>query len=326
MREPDDELLERLSNMIEVPFTDALQHKIMRAAMQQQLARKKKRRFDWRGLTAGLGGVSAATVMIWGAWNYGGSVKSLAALKPNASSVDMSSTVLGDHMLGLQLAPISVQYLGNVGNEVHATLVNVGTQALKEQNYVGVLSFQPSSDPNLLRATDWIMFVDPPHMTLEPGDTVNWSFHPIGAPVDATKNLKETPKLVFFKQEMAILTKADVKWGLAPLAITQSPKVDNVHILQSKTGQSFQVHEAVQNTSGSSVSLDNCLAIIWFSKNPSDNWTAPDAVRFMATIAVPKGTSPLIQPNEQVQITSHLIGGLTPDFENLNVHVEFIHR
>lgn len=326
MKKPEDEWFERLSDMTEVPFSGDLQRRILQAAMQQQVARKRRRQIDWRGWAAGVGGVSAATVLIWGAWNYGSSIPTNAALLPSAKAANVSSSVLGDNTLGLQLAPISVQYLGNEGKEVKASLVNIGTTTLRQQDYVGVLSFQPSQDPNLLEATDWIMFVDPPKQTLAPGDSADWSFHPVTAPVNKqTGDLSEKPRLVFFKQETPIPTKADVKWGLAPFSIAAAPKVNFVQVISSGTGKKYEVHETIDNTSSHDVSLDNCLAIIWFSANPDDNWTAPDAVRFVVTIAPPK-EGPVVKSHHQVQLTSHLIAGLNPDLTKMYPHVEFIHR
>jgi hypothetical protein len=326
LKKAEDELLERLSNMMEVPFSDDLHRRILQSTMQQQVVRKRRRRFDWRGLAAGVGGVSAATVLIWGAWNYGSSLPTNAALLPSARAANISSSVLGDNTLGLQLAPISVQYLGNEGKEVKASLVNIGTETLRQQDYVGVLSFQPSADPNLLEATDWIMFVDPPKQTLAPGDSADWSFHPVTAPVNQqTGNLSEKPRLVFFNQETPIPTKADVKWGLAPFTVTDSPKANFVQVIPSGTGKKYEVHETIQNTSIHDVSLDNCLAIIWFSINPDDNWTASEAVRFIVTIAEPK-EGPVVKAHQQVQLTSHLIAGLNPDLTKMYAHVEFIHR
>lgn len=323
MEKFEEQLVKHLPNMMEVPFSDELQKKILLAAAQQQSVRRRKRNFDWRGLAAGFGGVSAAALMIWAAWNYGSSVP--AALSPTMAkslSADVSSSVLGGNTLGLQLAPISIQSLENVGNEVHATLVNIGTQTFNQQDYVGVLSFQSSSDTNILRATNWITFVDPPKGALAPGETANWSFHPNTAPgEDSVGRLTETPRLVFFKQGMVIPSKADVKWGVAPLTVNEAPSVENIEPLANGKGARFRVAETVQNNSAHTVSLDKCLAIIWFSKNANDDWTAADTIRYIVTLAVPQHTT--LVPGQKWPIISHLVG---PNPVNTYVHVEFIQR
>jgi hypothetical protein len=334
MTSSDDKFIRSLTNVTEVPFSDKLKSSILQAAKQMDGVHPSKPRPTlFRTVFAGVGGIAAASLLLFTAWNYSGTLSGHLNTTSSQSvpvyrlgAMQVPGAISGQ--FGLLAAPISIGYIGLSrtadGSEiVMATVTNVGTKTLTAKDLLGVLSFQPKTDEHLLQATDWITFVKPPHAAIQPGETVSWTFKPIGVPTNRDGSFKGAPELVFFQRGLTIPSKADVHWLRPAMSIAEVSVEPRYHW---KTGQSIGVSATLHNISGRVVQTKDLLAIVWFSpKATESDWTHADVVKFMALVA-PSANAKSIPANGSAQVYFRLIGGPSTPFMAMTPHVDLIWR
>ncbi|WP_029423155.1 hypothetical protein [Alicyclobacillus macrosporangiidus] len=324
MNDFDEELRRRLRALPELPFTPELADRIQRAARAPRQRRRARR---WSSWLVGGCGVAAAVMMTWLVWS--GMEVGTASPGRIDRTLAASNAVPQGSSIGLVAAPLSVGYIGVTGtgsgrrDTVTATLTNVGTQPLSADDVFGVLSFQEGEDGELLSSTRWITLVDAPDTPIQPGQTVTWTFRPIGAPADANGNLTLTPRLVFFKKGLVPAAQADVVWQV-PGAEVQRVRVQSTS--EWPNGESFQVEAELVNTGKLPLSLHNLLAVIWFTpRGHAMDWTAPNPVRFMAQVEPDPASDRVLAPGASAQVVFRLIGP-PADYTSMDPHIQWILR
>ncbi len=356
----DDDLERKLSQLSQVPFSEDLQRRILYQALE--MARNSRqgspshghawhpRRPRWQSwLAAGVGSVVAAT-MVFAAWQYGQRgatsfpglpVKSETAARPLAGTY------------GLQAADISVGYIGidkgrgsEQGKLVQAMLTNVGTTPLRPQDLFGVLTFSPiganaqGASGGPLATADWAAFVGPPAQVILPGQSVSWSFRPIGAPENALGQLDEQPRIVFYRTGLVTPQQADQVWTRPQVEIRN---VQAQVLSRWSTGQSLQVNARVTNVSSVRLPLTKTWALVWFaapSSRTTENrsslttekgaslglgldWTRPQVVRFLSTVQPTYGANTLA-PGQSAEVSFRLVAGPNTPFQRMNSYVTLI--
>ncbi|MCL6445324.1 MAG: hypothetical protein K6T83_18010, partial [Alicyclobacillus sp.] len=230
---------------------------------------------------------------------------------------------------GLQLAPVSIGAVWTGtgpgypdGSVVYASLTNVGTTPVTVSNVIGVLLFhrQGSSSAGL-SDSDWEAFVNGPQHPLLPGDSTIWSFRPIGAPADAAGKLTEKPALQFYAARLVPQSQADVVWQWPPVKITNVTATARKHWA---TGQSVRVTAVLENTSKRPVPLRSLHAIVWFSKQPDEDFTQPDVIRFMNGLQRFDANRTVIAPSAKLKVHFDLIGPPQPDLLQEVPHVALV--
>ncbi len=321
----DLEWRERFGKIAPVPMTEELKATILRKAAVQS-GRRQISEIS-RSLLASLAAVSAASVLVWGAWHYGGRMHG-QGMEPGIAQQGTAHANLASaerSYFGLSVAPISVGFTVPSDEEkglVVATLTNVGTEVIKPEQVVGLLSFQTQNHTDALKDATWATFVDPPKQPLEPGQTLTWSFRPIGVPQDESHHFQGRPKLIFLKRGFVSTDMADMRWQKAPLQLSRSA----VQVRQRwASGQSFTVHTDIQNMGKTPVQLNHVMAIIWFSNQPGEDWTDGNATRFMYQLA-PLNSGTLLAPGARATVNFRLIGPPDLDVSGIPVHVAFIWR
>jgi hypothetical protein len=205
---------------------------------------------------------------------------------------------------------------------VVATLTNVGTQVLEPGDVIGLLSFQTQNHPDALENSTWATFVDPPNQPMKPGETLTWSFRPIGVPEDDKHHFQGKPKLIFLKRGFVYAEKADIRWLKAPLQSLGLIVQPRQHWT---SGQSFTVDVDVLNVGTSPVALNRVMAIVWFSNRTGEDWTDGSAIRFMYQLA-PLYSATSLAPGAKTTVDFRLIGPPDLDVLGTPVHVVFIWR
>ncbi|MCL6515702.1 hypothetical protein [Alicyclobacillus sp.] len=327
MNDFDEELKQRLRALPELPFTPELADQIRREARRASSRRSSSRR---RGSTwlVGASGVGVAAAMAWLVW-AGIDADHRALPKPNQTLSASASRAVSPADVGLSTAPISVGFIGVTGSgagprdTVTATLTNVGTVPLGQEDVFGVLSFQSDADKDLLGATRWVTLVDAPAQPIQPGQTVTWTFRPVGAPADAQGNLTLSPRLVFFKKGLAPAAQADVVWRTPRLA---TGRIAVEPTSQWPNGEAFTVRVHVSNVGSTPVRLHDLLAILWFTEpGASEDWTDHRATRFMAQVDPDPASARLLGPGQETDVVFRLIGPPV-DYALLSPHVQWILR
>jgi hypothetical protein len=324
----DLELRRRFANITPVPLPEELKASILRQASVRS-GRRHTRQF-FHSLFASCAAISAASVLVWGAWNYGdqlnGHVVSIAA-DQKRQSVTANSHNAGPSFYGLSVAPVSVGFPvpskpEDAKDLVVATLTNMGTEVLEPGDVIGLLSFQTQNHPDALENSTWATFVDPPNQPMKPGETLTWSFRPIGVPQDDSHHFQGQPKLIFLKRGFVNAEKADIRWQKAPLqslGLTVQPRQ------RWTSGQSFTVDVNVQNVGTAPVALNRVMAIVWFSNRAGEDWTDGNATRFMYQLA-PLNSATSLAPGAKTTVNFRLIGPPDLDVLGTPVHVVFIWR
>ncbi|RIV28785.1 hypothetical protein D2Q93_01975 [Alicyclobacillaceae bacterium I2511] len=348
MRQEDD-LRRKMSRITRVPFSEELQRQILHKARtmgqdaNQNLSsnvipHRTHRRLRWQSwLVAGVGSV-AAMAMVFSAWQFGQRGTTDILGLPTAAET-AAQPLAGTY--GLQAADISVGYIGvekqagtQQGHLVQAMLTNMGTTPLRPRDLFGVLAFSPggnaqgvSEDP--LTTADWAAFVEPPDQVILPGQSVSWSFLPIGAPENASGHLDEQPSLVFYRTGLVPPPQADQVWTRPQV------KISNVAaqvLSRWSTGQSLRVDAHVTNVSAIQLPLRKTWALVWFAPtslgntgNPSLglDWTGPQVVRFLSTVQPTDGPSTLA-PGQSAEVSFQLVAGAKTSFQQLNSYVTLI--
>ncbi|MBX5435661.1 MAG: hypothetical protein IRZ33_00420 [Alicyclobacillaceae bacterium] len=341
MAHSDEEWRRRFREAPEVPFTDELRQQILKRAEQQLASTKRparnRRGEPWRSLWACLGGLGGAAALIWAVWTYSPAAPAEPSAPRHPSVLRQIVPQANEHeelgqarVYGLQRAPISIGdiWIGTEagqppGSVVYATLTNVGTKPLGPQDVVGVLAFHPRGTSATLATSDWLAFVSGPAGTLQPGDTVTWSFRPVGAPVDAEHRLVEVPSVEFYNRGLVPVERADVVWR-TPAGVD----VTDIHVtprLAWADGQSVELTATLTNGSGRSLNTRSLLALIWFAPQSVSDWTRPEVIRFLNQVQL-QGGAVAVPPGGRVRLDFRLIGPAKVDFRQLAVRVSLVER
>jgi hypothetical protein len=324
----DLEWRRRFANISPVPLPEELKESILRQASARSVRRKTRQLLH--SLLASCAAVSAASVLVWGAWNYGdrltGHGMSIGAdQKRQTVTANPANDALSFY--GLSVAPISVGFPVSNRQEgakdlIVATLTNMGTEVLEPGEVIGLLSFQTQNHPDALENSTWATFVDPPNRPMKPGETLTWSFRPIGVPQDDSHHFQGQPKLIFLRRGFVNADKADIRWEkapLQPLGLTVQPRQ------HWTSGQSFTVDADVRNAGTAPVALNRVVAIVWFSDRTGEDWTDGNAVRFIYQLA-PLNSATSLAPGAETTVHFRLIGPPDLDVLGTPVHVVFIWR
>ena len=318
MHDDDRELREQFAEISQVPLPESVKQDILRKAADMRPPRRH--RMWLRSLLSGTAAVTAAGVLVWGAWSYGGG--------PNGTSshrADDGRTLNPNSpFVALKVAPISVGFVTtdkalNKGM-VEATLTNMSTDVIQPEDVVGLLVFESGDQPDWLVDARWAAFVDPPKQPLRPGESLTWTFRPLGVPMDANGHFQGKPKLMFLERGFVEMANADVTWQKAPISISD---VSVTPRFQWASGKSFAVNATLRNTSSTPIRINDVKAIVWFSTLQSDDWTQPGAVRFMNRLT--NEASPVVlAPGAATTVHFYLIGPASLDLSKTPVHLSLI--
>lgn len=343
MTPTDDELRDRFRDLQPVPFPQSLEERIISAA--QALPRERggptvRRRRNTQSWLSAVAGTAAGFVLAAGAWYYGGVPMNHVGSHTNAPAahnqqltVNNASTAKrvatpSPDVFGLVDAPISVRlWLGpqrgsTQNNTVYATLTNVGTNVIQSGTIFGVLSLHEAHTLNPdLGHSSWVSFVDAPNEAINPGDSVSWSFRPVGAVTTAAGDLTDVPSLRFFQVGFVLPAKADAAWRAVPVAIDQ---VSVAQRQQWKTGQSIGVTARITNTTDAPIDLSHTLAVIWFAPNQGADWTQPTVVRFLDRVTPDVVSHTTLKPGQSERCLFRLIGARNTDFLGMAPNVSFV--
>ncbi|KPV43591.1 hypothetical protein [Alicyclobacillus ferrooxydans] len=356
MNTSEDEFDKWLKSAVEVPFSSELQNQILKQAdaLNGTLPRggthpndsrvppsRGRRKRDFRSWLAGAGGIAAAILLGVAVWNSGlnhnvmhqkSTADGVPAVNGPAQSVQTGTNAIGLKQAPLRVVGLSITNSTPSGpdNEVVATLLNTGTQPISKQDVFGVLSFHAGQGTGIGLA-DWITFVDAPNQVVLPGQSVQWTFQPVTAPVDSNGNLSESPSLAFYDRGTVPASQATTTWQVEPLDIT----VSGVTVTQTwKTGEAFQVQTAVKNISDRPIAWNNLLAIIWFGgsgqsiansaggfSSGASDFTQPGISRYFTKVPVSSGQGDALQPGATANLTFKLVGPVNPFLASQRPHV-----
>ncbi|OFW81130.1 MAG: hypothetical protein A2201_08000, partial [Alicyclobacillus sp. RIFOXYA1_FULL_53_8] len=251
---------------------------------------------------------------------------------PHSSAAAPESSI--NQGFGLLAAPVNVSApspgdgpIYPPGSYVLASLTNIGTMNVTDANAFGILYFTPKGSlATTWQASDSATFVhvlDNPTTGIAPGQSIMWKFHPVGVPHGANGRLDEIPHLQFFQAGLVDLSKADFLWPRA--SVTTHLQSVTTQILASGNGQSVHVRLTVGNPTQKPVKLHDLWFIIWFSLNPSSNFSDPNAVRFLDYVpAAQQGL--VLQPGGQVSVELREVGAVDTKFAALTPHIAVTSR
>lgn len=355
MKTSRDEWESRIRSATEVPFSADLQERILQTAVRLETPktqRKPSRQGHVRTWMAAGGGLAAALLMAVTVWRIGtplstptspttaaaNSVASApvnrsgtASNVPNASVLNsVGKLATAASALGLPAASLQVKELtiasshsGGPKDEIVATLKNTGRNTINKQDVYGVLTF--SKQPKAAKGgpPDWLTFVNGPDKPIAPGQSASWIFQPTTAPIDVKGNLTEPPQLSFYQAGLVPLNQASTTWNTAAVQASGA----KVNVQQTwASGESFQVHVQVRNTSSKPIQWSNLFAVVWFNDQSQANgdFTGADVPRFLTRVQGPASAPRQILPGQSVNLSLDLEGGATPNLPNLAGHVLFV--
>ncbi len=348
MERIDDEWYAAFGEMAQVPFTDSLRERILQKARDQSADlveahtnHRPKRRtaaFSFRPWLAAVSGLCIIAAMGWGVISFKPASSShlQATTHPPISAATVSKSVAEVRRnvpFGLMNAPLSLSPPSissepgyAKGSFVETQVTNLGTSTIHEGQVFGILWFTKPKSSGELTSSDWATFVNfqlaNGSKSLAPGTIGKWSFRPVTAPITPSGRLVDVPHLAFFQSGLVNPSQADMVWRQSKLMVSavrvsQGERVTN--------GQSVHVSAIVRNPTGKPISMRPLLAIVWFSPQPSKDWTMPQVVRFLDTpYSLSKHTYTIL-PGQSESVSYHVIGSQTTDFLGLVPHVALIH-
>ncbi|WP_258111265.1 hypothetical protein [Alicyclobacillus sp. SP_1] len=346
-RNTDEEKLKSLfADAADVPFPETLKAKILEQAkaqlestMKRDHSEKKSthrpsearsRRWWQRTRTLISSGIAVAVVLVVAGaiWSH---TSKTGVEKVGPASSSMASSTASNGLMQAPLRPpfglipsaLRVNRLWTgasngwpSGSVVFASVTNTSAETLTRHDVFGVLSFSGANSG--LTHDDFMSFVNGPRV-IAPGATVTWSFHPVGAPANASGALIQSPHLVFYQARLTSSATAPVVWRGTDVRAT------NVFVHPGEAvavGQAVTVDVMLQNDSSSSVPLSHLVALIWFSNEPGTSFVSDKTERFMDNIYSPVATS--IAPHQSLEVSFHVIGGKSSDYFSMVPHVVVI--
>jgi len=320
--------------MTPVPFPDHLRHRIQQLAQHQVAPSDSKRaRVRWQTLGVGAVGIAAAGLMIAAVLGVGKHASVPVAPTLPSSAASLESSV--NQGFGLLAAPVNVSSTSPgdgpfypPGSYVTASLTNLGTADVTDANTFGILYFTPkgSSTNNwqMSNSATFVHVMDSPSASgIAPGQHVMWKFHPVGVPHAPNGRLNETPHLLFFQAGLVDSSKADFLWPRA--SVTTHLQSVQTQVLASGKGQSVHVRISVSNPTQKLLKLHDLWFLIWFSLNPSSDFSEPNVVRFLDYVPAEQ-QSLVLQPGGQVTVELHEVGAVDTKFRTLTPHISVITR
>lgn len=244
----------------------------------------------------------------------------------------MAASVAG---FGLQAAKLNIGpvQVGSgptwpTNSYVKTNLTNIGTQPVSNKNTFGILYFtKPGVNVTSWTQSDSATFVNvlnsPTQPPIAPSSIVQWSFHPVGAPHANDGSLTEVPHLAFYQTGLVNANQADQFWMSAPVQI-QIVSVQPT-LWANHQAQTISLHMSVTNSSLQSVKMHNLWFIIWFSSNPSADFTQPNVVRFL-DFAPSQQQGAVLTPGGQLMVNLQEVGGANTNFGAMYPHVAAVLR
>jgi hypothetical protein len=246
---------------------------------------------------------------------------------------DSNTLSFGDMTFGLQVAPIAVQLQPSMKDGmVHAKVTNRGNGTIRKQDVFAVLAFPKVPVSELLSQADSLTFADGPDATLEPGQSAEWAFQPIGSriPLDANGNVSAT--LAFFTTHLTPITTADVVWR-SPYVdlsdITIHPRVTYTDPITHHRNQSFQVEATLTNRANRPVAIENLRGVLWFGGTSDTDFTQPGVLRFIDSVhLIHPGSSPtqMLKPGQSTRVYFREIGPADQPFLKKPLHIVILEK
>jgi hypothetical protein len=342
MNSKDDELRQRLENMMDVPFSDELRGRILASAERMSKTGWRRRLFGpslWASL-AGIGVVASVIGAVFAlppkrdlSVNPSTSANSTAVRRYAMFNRNSNTLSFGGMTFGLQLAPIAVQLQPSLKDGmVHAKVTNRGNGTIRKQDVFAVLAFPKVPVSELLSQADSMTFADGPDATLEPGQSAEWAFQPIGSriPVDANGNISAT--LTFFTAHAAPISSADVVWRSPDVDlshVTVHPRVTYTDAITHHRNQSFQVEATLTNRADRPVVVDNLRGVLWFGGTSDTDFTQPGVLRFIDSVhLIHPGSSatPTLKPGQSTRVYFREIGPADQPFLKQPLHIVILEK
>ena len=332
----DERLRAVLSQMTEVPFSKSLEERIIERAKVQiqrsEASRKARHRAQrrWFGRSvATVSGLAAAIAIVAVSWQHFAGVHH--AGRSSSQRVEASSAGGSFQQgVGLTKAPIVVDKLWTASADgfpahsvVFARLTNRGSTEVSSQNAFGVLRFMPQTGS----IANWYSLVNEDVM-LAPGQSAIWSFHPVGAPNDASGALTEIPQLSFYNSAVVKVTDATTVWKISPLGVAGIQVEPGVRFtVGTQEAQSIHVTAQLTNHKSTPVALDSLLALVWFS-NPGQAQTTfanASGVRFIDRISAAT-TAGSILPGQTITVEFREIASAESNFFSEVPHLVLVNQ
>lgn len=343
MQHEDDDMEQKIRQTLQkagkVPFREQLQQRILEEAERQLvnvpgLGVKKRR---WFRLLPNLTAAAAVfCVIAVGAWLYTQKKPQAGPIAPSGAfssasqgslaSTSTSSLSLSKDAYLLYPAPITVQHIrfGQLpgwpaGSVVFTQLTNESNRIIKKSEIFGILSF---SGKSVQSRDNFLSFVNGPK-EIAPHATVTWSFHPVGAPVNAAGALSEQAQLAFYWSNAS-----DIPSNLhdSPLVWRQSSiLLSNISVLNGPTlarGQAITVDAQFTNPTKQTIVTHNLLAVVWFSNMPNQGFTEYGTARFLEHL--PSSIPNKLAPGASFDVQFHVIGGEKTDYFSMTPHVQLV--
>lgn len=248
------------------------------------------------------------------------------------TTANIAQSVQSASAFGLANAPLQVSNvrIGSVKgdpaqSDVLATVKNTSNKPVSEADVFGVLSFTPNANTSV---ENWLTFVNGPSRTLQPGQSVLWSFHPSGPHAKAgSEVISEIPHLKFYTSQFVPVANADAVWVKSGLQVTNI-QVQPVASPAKATWQAVDIETTIHNPSQQTIDLNNMRAVIWFAQNSSQTFLSDQSIRFLYHMA-PETTSqhwPVnVKPNQTIHVSFQVLSDKNSDFFSRTPHVMVIH-
>lgn len=322
-RRDRDEFDTLFDNMTEVPFSADLRARILKEAESEYAALPAPavRRRRHRRWSTAIGGMAAAVVLVVGVLVSHG-LKN-APWNP-LSSANRAGVVKGE--LGLRVAPLRVDRIWTsnlpgfpANSVVFAELTNTSSQPITKADVVGVLAFTNTGGSPL--TSNWLTFVNGPDAAVQPGQTIIWTFHPVGAPTNTALALTERPQLAFYSTQLADPANASVIWHISPAVVSS---IEVVPRQSWGIGQSIGVTAFVSNPTREPITLNSLLAVIWFDGSATGSFTNTQ-LRFISHLHSESGET-VVEPGKSIAIYCDVIGSADSDFFSTTPHITLIEQ
>ncbi len=332
MHNMDEEKLHNIIHqMIDVPFSDDLQQRILEEAKRvNQKPILRKRLFNRAAkLGTAIAGILAAAVLIFAVVNQPMTMKSILGVHTAATNQAKQVNVYGMVKAQLQVTNLHIgQKAGYKNNsEVIATLTNLSSSTIHADDVFGILAFSKTATLNNLGDADWIAFVNGPekNYSLAPRQSMQWVFHPVGAPHGPSSALTEIPHLMFYSSQLTSSANADEKWEISPLKISRtSVELNTLVHTQMTNGQSIIVQADLTNPTDKIIDLSHLLSFIWFDRNTLGRFTKFGEMRFITHVSAGTGGITVLNPGETVHVSFHLIGSASAKYFSNTAHVAIV--
>ncbi|WAH35826.1 hypothetical protein [Alicyclobacillus dauci] len=326
MDQEDKDLRELMKQLSDVPFRTELKARILdqvREPVGNRIEPRRKRRSYGRYFAVASGLVAACLVGAVAILHDSGiQIKTTADTK----TVPFNESAA---QFGLKDAPVQVSNVrvgttaGDPKNsDVLADVTNNSTRPVRESDLFGVLAFSPQGQST----ENWLTFVNGPSQVIEPGQTVEWWFHPSGSnlhsPVD--DRLVEEPHLAFYASHLVTADTADALWRRSKL------EVSNVQVTPrdlSNGIQSVQINTRLTNRSNQPIDLERSRAIIWFASTSDQSFLSDNSIRFLYHMKPEykdQSWPSVVEPGQTIAVNFRVLSDSKSDFFSRTPHVVVI--